>query len=242
MSRTPSELASGTASTAAPTATSGTASTATSSTVPGTSDVVGPEGARRRKRNPRGRGDRLRVDLLDAAAELMAEKGDVDAISLRAVAARAGVSPTAVYRHFDDHLDLLRAAVVHCWSGFDDAMTAAESDALDPYERFDAMGRAYVEFAMTEPGKYHVLFSNKIDVDMGGRSVGETTFERLVGAVDAILTDRSDARDARFVAVQVHTWIHGIVDLIGRHQNLDWPSVDALVDDLAVRLGLTPTD
>ncbi|MGB3737621.1 MAG: helix-turn-helix domain-containing protein, partial [Ilumatobacter sp.] len=55
--------------------------------------------SRVRQRNPRGEGDQLRTDLLEAGADLIAEHGSVDGISLRAVARRTGVSPTAVYRH-----------------------------------------------------------------------------------------------------------------------------------------------
>ncbi len=197
---------------------------------------------RHRRRNRRGEGDRLRIELLDAAADLMAEKGDVDAVSLRAIAGRAGVSPTAVYRHFDDHLSLLRAAVIHCWEEFDAALAEADHAMASPFERLRSMGDAYVRFAMEQPGQYHVLFSNKIDVELEEGSVGASAFERLVERVSAILDETGDGRDPRFVAVEVHTWIHGIVDLIGRHADADWPPVEALLDDLLVRLGLTGRD
>ena len=49
---------------------------------------------------------------------LMATHGDIESISLRAVASEAGVSATAVYRHFDDHLDLLRESSEYCWANF----------------------------------------------------------------------------------------------------------------------------
>ena len=68
-----------------------------------------------RERNPRGQGERLRVDLIDAAVDLIAETGSVDGVSLRAAAKRAGVSPMAVYNHFADKDALLVAAVEHCW-------------------------------------------------------------------------------------------------------------------------------
>jgi AcrR family transcriptional regulator len=202
----------------------------------------GVETEEHRRRNRRGEGDRLRVELLDAAADLMAEKGDIDAVSLRAVAGRVGVSPTAVYRHFDDHLSLLRAAVVHCWQEFDGALADSDDATASPFDRLRSMGDRYVRFAMEQPGKYHVLFSNKIDVELEEGSIGVSAFERLVERVTAILDERGDGRDPRFVAVEVHTWIHGIVDLIGRHTDADWPPVEALLDDLLVRLGLTGSD
>lgn len=223
------------------TTTTGAATTGNATTAPET----GPAGATCddrtiRTRNPRGAGDRLRVELLDAAAELMAEKGDIEAVSLRAIAARAGVSPTAVYRHFDDHLSLLRAAVTYCWDEFAQAFVDADEGVADPFERLRRSGDAYVRFAMEQPGKYHVLFSNKIDLEFDGHSVGVSAFEMLVEKVAAILAVRGDDRDPHFVSVQVHTWIHGIVDLIGRHEDFDWPPIDVLLDDVMVRLGLAP--
>ena len=191
-----------------------------------------------RERNPRGEGDKLRVELLDAAAELMAEKGDLDAISLRSIAARAGVSPTAVYGHFDGHLELLTESVRHCWIEFDRAFDEAEAKVDDPYDDLRLMGEAYIGFAIGQPGKYHVLFANKIDLQIDGRSVGLHTFDRLVEKVARILNDLDDPRDPWFVAVEVFTWIHGIVDLICRHGDGEWPPIEMLLADLQVRLGL----
>lgn len=202
-----------------------------------------------RPRYPKGEGDRLRTDLLDAAADLLGTTGDI--VSLRAIAARAGVSPTAVYRHFDDHGELLQHAVAHCWREFERALAVAAASSDDPFLAFRAAGDAYLAFAREQPGKYRVLFSNKVDldggrVDLGGgtvdldldEGVGVAAFDHLVGMVTAMLDANDDGRDPYFVAVQVHTWIHGMVDLTGRHPAAEWPPLDALLDDLAVRLGL----
>lgn len=203
-----------------------------------------------RERNPKGEGDRLRRELLDAAADLLGETGEV--VSLRAIAARAGVSPTAVYRHFEDHDALLRDAVIHCWREFETALATAADSMDDPALAFRAAGDAYVAFARSQPGKYQVLFANKVSVNkvsvskvsVGGLEgvdggVGGAVFDLLVDMVAALLRANDDRRDPRFVAVQVHTWIHGIVDLTTRHPSGDWPSLDVLLDELALRLGLT---
>ena len=168
----------------------------------------------------------------------MAETGE--AVSLRAIAARAGVSPTAVYRHFDDHLDLLRAAVLYCWSEFDSALTTAMAADPDPHARFRNTGEAYVRFAMEQPGKYQVLFANRIDLGMGS-AVGMTSFDSLVAMVAEVLDAIGDDREPFFVAVQVHTWIHGMVDLYSRNPGMKWPSIQALLDDFPARLGLEPS-
>jgi AcrR family transcriptional regulator len=199
-----------------------------------------PPAAVPRQRYARGEGDRLRTDLLDAAAELMATHGDIDAISLRAVARRAGVSATAVYRHFDDHLELLRQSVDYCWATFYARLEDASAGHDDPFVAFRAMGDAYVAFALDRPGQYRVLFSNKVDLGDGDAPGGMAAFQLLVDAVQAMLDALDDDRDAFFVAVQVHTWIHGMVDLCGSHPDLGWPSTDQLLDGLVVALRLGP--
>jgi len=191
-----------------------------------------------RSRNPRGEGDRLRDDLVEAAAGLIAEQGSIERVSLRAVAARAGVSPTAVYRHFDDHEDLLVAAVLSCWNAFDEALDAAEDPDLDPFTEFRRMGGAYADFAHDEAGKYRVLFTTH---DTMGDRVQEASllvFSKLVDRVAAMLDANGDDRDPFFVATLVHTWIHGIVDLCTGDDDSPFADPDVLLDELAERLGL----
>ena len=56
------------------------------------------EQAEVRRRNPRGQGDRLREEIISAASELIAESGDADQLSLRAVAKRIGIAAPSIYR------------------------------------------------------------------------------------------------------------------------------------------------
>lgn len=198
-----------------------------------------------RQRYARGEGERLRDDLLASAADLMAEHGNVAQVSLRKVAGRAGVSPTAVYRHFDDHTELLRESVLFCWMNFRDVLQEAKESSDDPFVALRNAGDAYVRFAMESPGQYRVMFSNTIDVDLvssnegRGIKVGFSAFEILIDLVSAILVARGDDRDAFYVAVQVHTWIHGIVHLCGNHPDIPWPPVSSLLDGLVEALDLT---
>lgn len=171
----------------------------------------------------------------------MAAHGSIDKVSVRAVAAAAGVSPTAVYRHFENHTDLLWAAVQYCFDEFARAMAEATAASADVYERLRLSGRAYVEFALEERGKYRVMFSNRVPLPEREDPVGMHAFEDLVDKVRDILDDRGDDRDPEFVSVQIWSWIHGMVDLIGNHPDLDtWPDVEALLDEMQQRLDLVP--
>jgi AcrR family transcriptional regulator len=195
-----------------------------------------------RQRSARGEGDTLRTDLLDAASELIGAHGEMESVSLRAVARRAGVSPTAVYRHFDDHDELLRGAVDHCWSTFYDILQRAHDSSSDPFVAFRAMGDAYIAHAIAHPGQYRVLFSNKVDLGDGKSPGGLAAFQLLIDAVARMLDVRGDDRDPYFVAVQVHTWVHGIVDLCGSHPLMPWPETADLLDGLSDALRLRRPD
>ena len=196
-----------------------------------------------RSRKPRGKGPQLRDELLAAAADLFAEHGNTDAVSLRAVASRAGVSPTAVYRHFEDHDDLMHAAVEYCWAQFGDALAAGLDDLTDPYKRFRTAGHNYVTFAQEFPGRYQVMYADPAgNVDSPS---GVLAFTFLVGMVTDILDRNGDDRDPVLVSMLVHAWMHGIVGLQPLCQiseEIPDPGMDTLLDELVVRMGLGPAD
>jgi len=105
----------------------------------------------------------LRAELVAAATELARDRGPAGVV-LREVTRRAGVSPTAAYRHFADR-DALLATVADEGMGQLSATMRrrmAEVTATDPAERASARlratGRAYVEFALAEPGIFEVAF------------------------------------------------------------------------------------
>lgn len=199
-----------------------------------------------RERSRRGEGDQLRDDLLEAAADLLAEHGSVEKVSLRAVATRTGVSPTAVYRHFANHDELMIESVLWCWRELDAVLGAVLTDPEeDPFECFRKMGDAYHGFATEEPGRYKVLFTRDLMVLDQVQEMGLLVFAKLVGLVERMLAANGDDRDAFFVASQVHTWLHGIVGLCNKPGSPEaeadpFPPGDELVLAMPAALGLQP--
>jgi AcrR family transcriptional regulator len=99
----------------------------------------------------------LRPALVAAALREIAHQG-LDRFSLRGVARRAGVSPPAVYRHFEDKDDLLAAVAAECAERMAAAMAAAVASAPDePLERFRATGIALVRFAVAHPEHFRAM-------------------------------------------------------------------------------------
>src|SRR5918912_2670880 len=104
----------------------------------------------------------LEQALVDEAVRQVRERG-ADQVSLRGLAQIIGVSPSAAYQHFPDKAALLMAV---CFEGFEELsrrMTTAveavtaEGDA-GAVDRFLAVGRTYVEFAVAEPHLFRHMF------------------------------------------------------------------------------------
>ncbi|MFD9127330.1 TetR/AcrR family transcriptional regulator [Kitasatospora sp. NPDC059571] len=105
----------------------------------------------------------LREALVEAGLAL-ARSGGPGAVVLRAVSREAGVSHNAAYRHFADHEDLLAAVGTRCMDRLGQLMVR-RADAVtetDPipraWARLEAIGRSYIDFALTEPGWFRTAF------------------------------------------------------------------------------------
>jgi AcrR family transcriptional regulator len=182
--------------------------------------------AQNRPRNPRGEGSKLREQLLAATAEVLNEVGDANRASVRAIARRAGVSPTALYLQFPDRDALIAAAVDAGFETFNrELMTAASIDAT-PVERLMEMGRAYLAFYEQRPALYATLFSTRRtlidkepDVDRDRALEGVTALLQLINP-----TLEYDA--ACELAILIWSSLHGYAMLRSVRPHLEWPEPD----------------
>ena len=114
-----------------------------------------------RTARPYHHGD-LRRALVAAATEL-ARSGGSEGVGLREAARRVGVSPSAAYRHFpsrDGLLALVGSEARERLAGrMEEAIARVRgASARSARARFRATGRAYIEFALDEPGLFEVAF------------------------------------------------------------------------------------
>ncbi len=98
----------------------------------------------------------LRRALIQAALQLIAERG-VEALTLREVAQQVGVSRMAPYRHFADKAALLAAVAEEGFRALKAQLLQAAGH-LEPVERLQAIGVAYVDYAVTHAAHYRVMF------------------------------------------------------------------------------------
>ena len=176
-----------------------------------------------RPRNPRGEGGRLREQLVHAAAAVLDEAGDASRVSVRAIALRAGVSPSAVYLHFEDRDALLAAAVDAGFAAFNEALSTAARSRSDPFDALEAAGLAYLAFAERQPTLYAVLFSTRRPTSATvGREQG---FEDLVAMLRAC-RPALDELEARALAIEVWSGLHGFAVLRAARPKIGWPPAE----------------
>src|SRR5512134_1722804 len=97
--------------------------------------------------------------IVDAARDLMLSGGK-DAVSMRAVADRVGLSATALYHYFENKHDLVDRVVRSAFERFGTQLEeAVRSQPAGSLERVAALGQAYITFAMENEAYFRVIFS-----------------------------------------------------------------------------------
>jgi AcrR family transcriptional regulator len=173
--------------------------------------------------------------LLEAALRTIREDG-VQGLTLRGVAARLGVSRTALYRHFEDKTALLAAVAAAGFRLLHDALTRAIAKAAaEGTDTLQEMARAYVHFALSNQSHYQTMFGGFLtDWSRYPDLIehGEAAFNVLVETI------RDEQRRGRIVAgdpleLAEITWSlsHGIATL-GAARHLERTSIG--VEELAV--------
>jgi AcrR family transcriptional regulator len=181
---------------------------------------------------------RLREALVDAGLALAREQGP-EAVILRAAARDAGASHNAAYRHFADRDELLRAVCERCMSKLatlmEQRIAAAAADP-DPVEfawaRLDALGRAYVEFATTEPGWFHTAFAvprstHNFAPGEGVGASGLGPYDLLAARLDELL-DVGATTPQRRPGAEYAAWsaVHGLATLVNDGPLRDLPAAE----------------
>jgi AcrR family transcriptional regulator len=201
-----------------------------------------------RVRARRGEGGLLREEILAAADALLIETASEEAVSVRAIAERVGVSAPSIYRHFADKDELMFAVCERTFGRLDEAMEKAAVGIDDPYESLLARGLTYVRFGLDHPEHYRMLLMNSVkdthsvDVD-DGRLTGEVVqggqaFNHLVAAAAGVIGRKR--LDPFTVAVEIWAFVHGITSLRITFPTFPWPPVEQQVreycDALRARL------
>lgn len=162
----------------------------------------------------------LREALIDAALELIAEKG-ASGLTFAEAARAAGVSPAAPYRHFADRDALLADVARRGFEKFADHLSQAWDDGRpNPRAAFQRLGHAYLEFARTETAYYTAMFESQVppDADRELARAGDRALGVLREACEALIAELPEGKRPPAMMMALHVWSmsHGIASLFGR--------------------------
>jgi AcrR family transcriptional regulator len=162
----------------------------------------------------------LRQALVDAALTLIAERGPTG-FTLTEASKAAGVTPAAVYRHFEGREDLIAEAARQGYEIFADLLEYAyDNGQPSAIAAFEATGRAYLAFARKYPGHYVAMFESGTSVNRtaalaaaAGRA--RSVLERAADDLSQHIPPEHRPPAAMFSA---HIWAmsHGVVELFAR--------------------------
>ena len=194
----------------------------------------------------------VRGKIMDAARDLFAREG-YEAVSMRRIAEAIEYSPTAIYLHFQDKLDLLQQI---CQSDF--VALAKElvdlQQVTDPVERIRRMGHGYIRFAVTHPNHYRLMFMTpmQFSAEIAEQDPNKGNLDRDSYALlrhscqEAIERGqiRPEYRNPDVVAQVFWAAVHGVASLhIVKADNpwIDWKGVQRLAEAMvdAILRGMT---
>jgi AcrR family transcriptional regulator len=162
----------------------------------------------------------LREALIEAALELIAEKGPVG-FTVAEAARSAGVSPAAPYRHFRDRDELIADVARRGFGLFEVELDRAWNNGLpDPITAFNRVGKAYLAFARSEPAYYAAMFEAGLPLHAYPELVeaGERAFAVLRRAAEMLAARLPAGERPPALMVGLHVWAlsHGIASLFAR--------------------------
>jgi len=194
----------------------------------------------------------LRQALVDAALRLIEEKGPTG-FTLTEAAKQAGVTPAAVYRHFEGREDLIGEAARQGYEIFADLMEHAYAGGQpSALAAFEATGRAYLAFARRFPGHYVAMFESGLSIQRTPElhAAANRAMGVLTRAAEALAQHIPPERRPPPQMFSAHIWAmsHGVVELFARGApgtRSQFPPEDLLETGIGVYLrglGLLPTD
>jgi AcrR family transcriptional regulator len=166
---------------------------------------------------PYHHGDLSRA-LVDAARKILEREGP-SALSLRAVAPEAGVSPAAPYHHFKDKAELLEAVAHEGWHELDVALSTARASTPDARVRMTNLGVAYVCFARDNPALYRVMYDRSRDKDaLPDQLKDDGAYCQVRNTIDENAGGLATEIDLELATIAAWCAGHGLAEMIGFKQ------------------------
>ena len=157
----------------------------------------------------------FREKLVDAAERLFAQHG-LEAVTMRQLAAELGVSPMTPYRYFADKDAILTAVRTRAFNRHAEALELAFEGGANTVERASAVGRAYLDFALSHPEAYKLMFDIKQPNEAAHPELvaaGERSRATMTAHVKAMIDSGLLRGDADLIGHMFWSALHGAIQL-----------------------------
>lgn len=155
----------------------------------------------------------MEAALLDAAADILETEGP-DALSVRRIAAAAGVAPMGVYNHFQSKAGIIEALFIQGFERLSEALQAV-ADVQDPYEALREGGRRYRALALQHPMVYQLMFLRAVPgfepsdealvIASGAFANLEAAVQRAMAA--GVIEQGDPTETAQLIWSSIHGWV-----------------------------------
>ena len=185
-------------------------------------------------RKRKGEGAQRRAEILEAAKQLFVEEGYA-ATTIRRIAAKLGISSTALYVYFPDKDAILVEICDTTFAGLIVELDEVRRSAKGPLDALSKSLERYIRFGLDHPNEYELTFVTRRTKELQklkpeNEKLGMQAFGRFRDCVDAVVrTGATNDLDTERLTQQLWAAIHGLVALLLLHSEFPWSEVNSLV-------------
>jgi AcrR family transcriptional regulator len=189
-----------------------------------------PVSGRKRK----GEGVQRRAEILEAAKQLFVDEGYA-ATTIRRIAARLGISSTALYVYFPDKEAILVEICDTTFAGLIAELDEVRRGAKGPLDALSKSLERYILFGLNHPNEYELTFVTRRSKELQklkpeNEKLGMQAFGRFRDCVDAVVrAGVTNDSDTQRLTQQLWAAIHGLVVLLLFRSEFPWSEVNSLV-------------
>ena len=176
-----------------------------------------------------------RAEILDAAKQLFVEEGYA-ATTIRRIAAKLGVSSTALYVYFPDKDAILVEICDTTFAGLIAKLDDVRRDSTDPLDALAKSLERYIRFGLGSSERIRADLCTRRSKELQklkpeNENLGMQAFGRFYDCVDAVCsTGVTNDPDTRRLTQQLWAAIHGLVVLLLLRSEFPWDELNSLID------------
>lgn len=180
-------------------------------------------------------------EALIAEGLVLAAEGGLDAVSIREVARRAGVSPAAPFRHFPDKVALMTAVAEEAMARFRAEIVAAlaRETSDDPIRRIRAIGKAFLDWARRNPTHFEIISSRRA-IDFAGSASLVASNVQIQALMVSLLEEAGKrgllrADDPQLIQITGRALVYGLARMLVDGQFPSWGVTEAEAETVMER-------